>query len=100
MKSISLAAVLVSASALAGAAVADASTNASTNASTGAAADTSFRPVSTQSLQVRERIRSIEQINVTAEKEVAPEAPSSERVKALLQEATQLETAANQSAEQ
>jgi len=91
MKFTGLTSVLVAGTALANVAMADAAGNGIT---------ASVKPVTSQSLQVRERIRSIEQIKVSAEKEAAAEAPESDRVKALLEEATQIEVQVDQSAEQ
>ena len=47
--------------------------------------------VSVASLEVKERIQTMEQINVSAEVEVQPEMPTSEAVAALLDEATEIE---------
>lgn len=55
--------------------------------------------VQVPSLQVRERLRSIEQINVTAEKPVQAERPVSEAVARLLDEAKQLDAQAQAESE-
>ncbi len=47
--------------------------------------------VRVSSLQVKERLRSIEQINVTSEKQVLDIEPDSLRVQALLEEADELD---------
>lgn len=56
-----------------------------------AAANDASESVQVPSLQVKERIRSIEQINVTAEKEAQAVEPESDKVAALLREAAELE---------
>lgn len=48
--------------------------------------------VSVASLEVRDRIQTMEQINVSAETEVHPEAPTSEAVARLLEEAREIES--------
>ncbi len=52
--------------------------------------------VAVSSLEVKERIRSIEQINVTAEKEPADIAPESQRVADILRELDEAEDKAEQ----
>ena len=66
---------------------------------TTAAADTATSVVSVSSLDVKERIRTMEQINVSAETDQVAEQPTTSAVAELLDEATEIESEAEQPAE-
>ena len=66
---------------------------------TTAAADNTTSVVSVSSLDVKERIRTMEQINVSAETDQVAEQPTTSAVAELLDEATEIESEAEQPAE-